>query len=435
VRGEERVREAATAGWRRLLVGGLVAIAAVHTVAAIAGLDVGVNVVVALANLMALARAVEIAALGQERRLLIFAAGYAALFALLVGLAQSPLLFVVFAFLYVGCFDAPMLLGLVIILLICIVVLTPYWLQLAVLLSLPYLIVYRLWQRATDKFALAALLVGFVLIVLVVLPIFSVVFKSTPQTLLDTVHSRDFQAALANTFWTATVTTIVVLLFGVPLAYAMARLEFRGKDVIDSLIDLPILVPQSVAGIALMVLFGPKTPLGQFLESHFGVSVSGSYLGIIACQVFVSSPFLIRAAMTSFLQMDERLENVSRTLGASAISTFFRVSLPLAAPGIFAGCILTWARAVSETGSIMIIAYRPLTVGTLSFDVFTQYGLEEATPVAVMLVLICLWAFIALRWMRAYMATMSARRLQRQVRGLAAAGQMAARAGTAGGSE
>ncbi|MBC7288596.1 MAG: ABC transporter permease subunit, partial [Armatimonadetes bacterium] len=138
--------------------------------------------------------------------------------------------------------------------------------------------------------------------------------------------------------------------------------------------------------------------------------------------------FLIRGAMTSFMQMDARLENVSRTLGASPISTFFRVSLPLAAPGIFSGFILTWARAVSETGSIMVIAYRPLTVGTLTFDVFTQYGLEEATPVAVLLVLTCLWAFIVLRWMKSYMTVLGMRRLRRQVRGIADSGTVVAQA-------
>ncbi len=408
----------ASCPWKKFAIAGAALLACIHIFAALAGLDIGVNAVLAMANAFALVRAAELVASRQEQRLMLFAAGYAALFALLAGVAESPLLFTVFALLYVGCFQAPLLLGLLFILLVCILFLTPYWLQLFILLSVPYLIVFKLWQQRADKFALAALLFGFVLIVAITLPIFSILFKSMPQTLLDTARSRDFQNALINTFWTATVTTVLVLLFGVPLAYAMARLQFRGKEIVDSLIDLPILVPQSVAGIALMVLCGPKTSLGQFLEAHFGLTISGSFLGIIACQVFVSSPFLIRAAMTSFAQMDARLENVSRTLGASAISTFFRVSLPLAGPGIFAGCILAWARAVSETGSIMIIAYRPLTVGTLSFDIFTQYGLEEATPVAVMLVLVCLWAFIALRWARSYFATVSRRRLQHHARAI-----------------
>lgn len=384
--------------------------AVLHIVLALAGLDIGSNAVFALVNAFALMRAWEMADLKQERKLLAFLAGYAVLLVLLVGMARSLLLFVTFAFLYVGAFHVPVLLGYVIILMLSLVFVSPYWLQVAVLLAIPYTIACRIHREASDRFAVGSFAVGFILLAAIVLPIFYLVFQSTPQTLAHTARGVEFRTALANTFWTATVSTILILLFGVPLAYAMARLEFRGKDIIDSLIDLPILIPQSVAGIALMVIFGSKTPVGEFLETHLGVSVSGSFVGIIACQVFVSSPFLIRAALNSFLQMDPKLENVSRTLGASMMGTFRRVSLPLATPAIFSGCILTWSRAVSETGSIMVIAYKPLTIGTLTFDSFTQYGLEEARPVAVLLVLVCLWAFIALRWARGYASVLSARR-------------------------
>ena len=90
-----------------------------------------------------------------------------------------------------------------------------------------------------------------------------------------------------------------------------------------------------------------------------------------------------------------------RLSSASPLSTFFRVSLPLASGAIFSGSILTWARAISETGSLMVLAYRPFTVPVYSFDVFTQYGLDEARPAAIVLLIVCLWAFLVLRWMRA----------------------------------
>jgi molybdate/tungstate transport system permease protein len=186
----------------------------------------------------------------------------------------------------------------------------------------------------------------------------------------------------------------------VPLAYGMARLQFRGRDIINSLIDLPILIPQSVAGIAILVLLGPKAPAGQFLQQYLGVEVSGSYLGIIACQIFVSCPFLIRSAMNAFEEMGPQLESVSRSLGASPLATFWRVALPLASGAVFNGAILTWARAISETGALMVMAYRPMTVPVYSYDVFTQYGLDEARPAAIVLLIVCLWAFIVLRWMR-----------------------------------
>ncbi|MBC7289638.1 MAG: hypothetical protein H5T86_16695, partial [Armatimonadetes bacterium] len=213
---------------RSLIIGGLIGIALIHMVAGAAGLDVGINTVLALTNLMALARATELVA--DQRRLLIFLAGYAALFALLAGVAHSFILFAVFGFLYVGCFHVPLVLGLVVILLVCVVTLTPYWLQLWLLLSVPYVVVVSLWRQVTDKFVLIALLFGFMLLVAIALPVLSIVFKSAPQTLMVTAQGKDFQAALANTFWTATVSTLIVLIFGVPLAYAMARAEFRGKD-------------------------------------------------------------------------------------------------------------------------------------------------------------------------------------------------------------
>jgi len=385
---------------RALLWGVLIAL---HTLLLAAGFDLGITVIAGLANGFALLRGLEVYELGDEARLLRYVAGYFVLLGLLLGVAHSPLLFATFVFLYAGVFSTGLLVGYLFLLLLCLIFVSSYWLPLAVLLGIPFTIGYELSQRRQQPFAIGAFALGFMLLAALLLPIFYLMLQNTPQTLIDTAKEVDFRTALANSFWTASVSTLLVLVFGVPFAYAMARLNFRGKEIVDSLIDLPILIPQSVVGIALMVLVGPKAPLGVFLEKHAHFSVSGSFLGIIACQVFVSSPFLIRAALNAFEQMDAKLENVARTLGATPLKTFFRVSLPLAGPAIFTGCILTWARAVSETGSIIVIAYRPLTIGTLSFDYFTQYGLEEARPIAILLVLVCLWAFITLRWMRTYL--------------------------------
>jgi molybdate/tungstate transport system permease protein len=99
--------------------------------------------------------------------------------------------------------------------------------------------------------------------------------------------------------------------------------------------------------------------------------------------------------------MGPALENVSRTLGASPASTFLRVTLPLASGGIFTGCILTWARAISEAGSLMILAYHPFTISVYAYDLFIQYGLQESRPAAVLLVIVCLWGFLVLRWLHA----------------------------------
>jgi len=213
-----------------------------------------------------------------------------------------------------------------------------------------------------------------------------------------TQFSPEVRRAIWLSISSSVVSTVIILLFGVPLAYIMARKDFASKPLVDALIDLPIIVPQTAAGIALLVLLGPKTPIGSFFHTYFGISFSGSFSGIVACQVFVSSPFLIRSAIHAFESVNTKLENISRSLGAGPVKTFFKISLPLASAGIFNGCILTFSRAVSEAGSLMIVAYRPTTIPVMLNDVFLQYGVREAAPITVVFVIICIWSFIALKW-------------------------------------
>jgi molybdate/tungstate transport system permease protein len=277
---------------------------------------------------------------------------------------------------------------------------TPYWIQTTLLAGVFYTVAVPLFPQRTKRFQLVCLGFGFLLIVGIMLPLLYLCFQVTPQTLITSVADSVFRDALLTSVATASLSTAVVLLFGVPLAYAIVRLEFPGKGLLESLIDLPIVIPQSVVGIAILVLLGPKTPVGQFLETRLGIEIAGSWVGIVLCQIFVSSPFLVRSTANAFRDMGPALENVSRTLGASPMSTFLRVSLPLASGGIFTGCILTWARAISEAGSLMILAYHPFTVSVYAYDLFIQYGLQESRPAAVLLVIVCLWGFLVLRWLR-----------------------------------
>ncbi|MCK5802472.1 MAG: ABC transporter permease [Lentisphaeria bacterium] len=372
----------------------------VHVAAAFTPwLDLGVTIVIGCANGFACRQALVMRRRGS-RSLLGFLVGYFILFMVFVPMAKSPILFGTFALMYAACFPTPLLLGYLVILLASVVFITPYWIQSTLLLSLFYSIAAPIFPQRSKRFHLLCLSIGFLLIVSIMLPPLYLCFQVTPQTLLVNVSDPAFRKALWTSLLTATISTGIVFVLGVPLAYAMARLDFRGKRFVESLIDLPIVIPQSVAGIALLVLLGPKTPIGDFLERSLGVEVSGSMLGIIVCQVFVSSPFLVRSAAGAFRDMGPSLENVSRTLGAGPVSTFFRVSLPLASGGIFTGCILTWARAISEAGSLMVLAYHPFTISIYTYDQFIQYGLHESRPAAVLLVIVCLWGFLVLRWLR-----------------------------------
>ncbi|MBD3291724.1 MAG: ABC transporter permease subunit [Armatimonadia bacterium] len=362
--------------------------------------DPGTLVVLWCVNVFALFLGVLYAGRMSTSRIAAYAVGYAVLFAVIVGVSHSPLLFAIFALLYAALFRNLKALGYLLILVFSVVFVPAYWFQTLILLSALYAVVLQVIPQRHHHFSVAMFAFGFILIAAVLLPLLYLAVQSSPQTLWVAAKQPEFLGALGNSFLTSTISTLVVLVFGVPLAYGLARLDFRGKDLINSLIDLPILIPQSVAGIAILVLLGPKAPAGELLQQYLGVEVSGSYLGIIACQIFVSCPFLIRSAMNAFEEMGPELENVSRSLGASPLATFRRVSLPLASGAVFSGAILTWARAISETGALMVMAYRPMTVPVYSYDVFTQYGLDEARPAAIVLLIVCLWAFVVLRWAR-----------------------------------
>ncbi len=164
----------------------------------------------------------------------------------------------------------------------------------------------------------------------------------------------------------------------------------------ESLIDLPIMIPHPVVGIALLSLLGREHFLGQ-LMGRIGLRIMGSVTGIIAVLTFVGLPFYINAAKSGFESVPVRLEHVSRSLGAGRAATFFRVSMPLTWRHILSGVIMCAARAVSEFGAVVIVAYHPMIAPVLMYERFTAYGLKYSQPVAVWLILACLLLFLFLR--------------------------------------
>lgn len=367
-------------------------------------LDIGSNAVVFAANILFAFHGFSLYKKTTFHKFTLYLLGYLLLFIFIFFLGKSSLLFALFIILYSSIFPIAGLFPYLIILIVSIVFLTPYWLQGFILFGLAYASASEVYKKTHSRFLALFFTFGFIILFFIIFPIIYFSFQSSPQTLLLTLQNSEFQRALANSLITSFISTLVVLVLGVPLAYVITRVDFRGKKIIDNLIDLPILIPQTVAGIALLVLLGPKSPLGEFIYKNCKIAFAGGYLGIIAAQVFVSSPFLIRSAMDAFAGVDPQLEDASRTLGAGGFITFWRIALPLASGGIFNGCILSWARALSEAGSLMVVAYRPMTVSIYLYDQFIQYGLSESQPAAILLVINCLWAFVVLRWFRYQMA-------------------------------
>ncbi len=326
----------------------------------------------------------------------LYLSGYLILFITLGVYSKRFLLFYLSLILYSSVFAIPSFLGIFFIFLFSQVIIPYYWAQVFILFSIFWLVFLKF--KKASLFHKTLFFLGAIFFVLLFLPIIYFLFQAYPQELLITFSSKPFQKALNLSILSSTITTLIVFIFGVPLSYFLASFNFKGKKIINALIDLPILFPQTIVGVILLVFLSPKAPLGEFFLSK-GIRLTSSIIAIVLAQIFVSSPFLIRTSLNAFKSVDKRLENLSRVLGANSAKTFFKISFPLAFRGIFNGCILTWARSFSESGSLMIIAYYPKTLPIYIYDKFNQFGLKETVPISILGVILVLWIFILLRWL------------------------------------
>lgn len=236
-----------------------------------------------------------------------------------------------------------------------------------------------------------------VIILFVFIPLGNMVFSSSPGDLMETMLEGDVWAAILLSLYAALLATVIGFLLGIPLAYLLARHEFRGKRIIEGLIDLPIVVPHTAAGIALLFVFGQNFFLGKMFHA-IGIDFVGEVAGIVVAMLFVSIPFLVNGAKEGFKKVDVRLEKVSRSLGASPWQTFVGVTLPLARGSILAGTLMMWARGISEFGAVLILVYNPMVAPVLVYQRFESFGLDYARPVAILLILVSLIIFITLRY-------------------------------------
>ncbi len=238
--------------------------------------------------------------------------------------------------------------------------------------------------------------VGALLLLFFALPLVVMVSRETPATLWEALGESEVRSALWISVIGAATATGIALLVGVPMGYLLARRDFPGKSVIQGMVDMPIVVPHTVAGVALLGVLGPEGIVGAS-AGRVGLRFVDAFPGTVAAMLFLSAPFVVNAARSGFEAVSPRLEKVSRSLGTGPWGTFLRVSLPLASGSILSGAVMCWARAVSEFGAVVIIAYYPRVACTLIYERFTSFGLGGSRPVAVLLVLLCLFIFILIR--------------------------------------
>ena len=239
-------------------------------------------------------------------------------------------------------------------------------------------------------------LLGSLLILFIIGPLVRLLFMASPSGLGRALADPELQASIVLTVLCATAATAMAAILGVPLGYLLARTRFPGRRLLLGIVDLPVVVPHPVAGIALLLFLGRHSLVGGTLAS-IGLEFVSHVPGIVAGMLFVSAPLLVSGAREAFATVDPKLERVARSLGDTAWGSFRRVTLPLAGRGILAGGILAWARSVSEFGSIVILTYNPKVASILIFDRFTAYGLPAAVPAAVLLLMVALAVFALVR--------------------------------------
>ncbi|MGA2266674.1 MAG: ABC transporter permease [Phycisphaerae bacterium] len=251
-------------------------------------------------------------------------------------------------------------------------------------------------NRRSLSFTLAFSFAGGLLVLFVVLPLASTLLSTTPADFLYSLGDSELLHSIGLTFGAALIATLLAMATGGPLAYLLARRKFRGKHLLEAVVNLPVVVPHTAAGMALLLVFGGRGLLGQELSS-LGVTFTDNLGGIVLAMLFVSLPFLVNLSREAFAQTDEELERIALTDGATPWQAFWRVTLPQAWRGVLGGAVMMWGRGISEFGAVVILAYNPKIVSVLLYERYEEFGLRAAEPVALLLILVALAVFILLR--------------------------------------
>ena len=254
-------------------------------------------------------------------------------------------------------------------------------------------------RRATP--GLVALFMAAALFILVIgVPVLAIFLRVLPnEALVQIARKPVVLEALRLSFETTALTLLLSLVLGTPLAFLLARRHFPGQTVLDSLIELPMVLPPAVAGIGLLMAFGRRGLFGPLLAS-VGITVGFTTAAVVIAQFFVAAPFYVRAARSGFLAVDQELEHVAHTLGVSSWATFWRVTVPVAMPSLLGGAVMCWARALGEFGATIMFAGsfqgRTQTM-PLAIYAALEADLDAALVLSAILVVVSFAVLVALR--------------------------------------
>ncbi|KAA1422712.1 molybdate ABC transporter permease subunit [Mumia zhuanghuii] len=231
-------------------------------------------------------------------------------------------------------------------------------------------------------------------LLLLLVPLAALLVRAPWSTFLDRVRDPAILDALRLSLLTSTVATLLCLVLGVPLAWLLARTTFRGMGLVRALVSVPLVLPPVVGGVALLMAFGRRGVVGQWLDEAFGVTIPFTTAAVVLAQTFVAMPFLVMSVEGALRTADPRYDEVAATLGARRLVTFWRVTLPLAGPGIAAGAALAWARALGEFGATITFAGSvPGVTRTMPLQIYN--AMQTDTDTAIMLSVILLAISVA----------------------------------------
>jgi molybdate transport system permease protein len=242
---------------------------------------------------------------------------------------------------------------------------------------------------------IVALIAGSLAALFFFLPLAGLVWRASWSSIGSDLAEPEVRTALRLSLETSLAATVICLVFGLPLAWVLARLEFPGRRLLRALTILPMVLPPVVGGIALIFAFGKRGIVGQYLDRWFGIVLPFTTQGAVLAASFVAMPFLVITAEAAFRSLDRNFEDAARTLGAGRWTVFRRVTLPLAGPALAAGTVLCWARALGEFGATITFAGNfPGTTQTMPLAVYLS--LESGRlPTAIVLSLVLLFVSLA----------------------------------------
>ncbi|TXJ74719.1 molybdate ABC transporter permease subunit [Streptomyces lavendulae] len=236
---------------------------------------------------------------------------------------------------------------------------------------------------------LPLLLPGVLALAFLLLPLLALLVRAPWRSLPNQLTSTQVWQALQLSLVSATLATAVSLVFGVPLAWLLARTDFPGRGLVRALVTLPLVLPPVVGGVALLLALGRNGVIGKWLDAWFGVTLPFTTTAVVLAEAFVAMPFLVISVEGTLRAADPRFEEAATTLGASRFTAFRRVTLPLIAPGVAAGAVLAWARALGEFGATITFAGNfPGRTQTMPLAVYLALQNDPEAAISLSLVLL-----------------------------------------------